>query len=71
LEALTNQAHELTLYCNQLLNDTFKLTVSDAAELFEGKAFTGWKKSREHETKLKMAVIERLDALNKNISRRR
>jgi hypothetical protein len=45
--------------------------VSCAADFFGGKAFTVWKKTKEHEAKVQMAIIERLDNLSKIMAKRR
>lgn len=70
-ESLTAQAHELSLYCGQPLIESFSLPVSCAADFFGGKAFTVWKKTKEHEAKVQMAIIERLDNLSKIMAKRR
>ena len=36
-------------------------------EFFGSKAFAGWKKAREQETKLQLAVIDRLDGVIKSL----
>jgi hypothetical protein len=40
---------------------------SDVEVIFESKAFSDWKKSREADQKLDLAVIERLDVVIKAI----
>ena len=41
--------------------------MSDVDELFEGQSFATWKKAKEHEVKLQLAIINRLDGLAKAI----
>ena len=68
LETLTNQAVELSLYCGQIYESSMRMTLSDSREFFSSKAFAGWKKGKEHETKLQLAVIERLDGVIKGLN---
>lgn len=59
---------ELSLYCGQQMSVARQTTISDAGELFSTKAFASWKKHREHETKLTLAIIDRLDNVTKAIT---
>jgi hypothetical protein len=43
------------------------MKLSDVKTFFESKAFKGWKKSKEQEVKLQVAIIDRLDAVIKSI----
>lgn len=40
---------------------------SDVRSIFQSKAFTEWKKNREGENKVQLAVIERLDVLIRSV----
>ena len=65
LESLIEHRSELISYCSQPLDVANHATLSDAAEYLGSKAFDGWKKLRDHDTKLQMAIIERLDVVVK------
>jgi hypothetical protein len=60
---MTNLAHNSALYANCSLLDSFRLPVSTADDFFQGDAFKGWKKSRESNTLIQVAVVERLNSV--------
>ena len=66
-ENLENQAVELSLYCGQAWSDVVAMRLSDLSGFFATKAFAGWKKARDHEAKLQLAIIDRLDGVIKSI----
>jgi hypothetical protein len=43
------------------------MRMSDVSAFFDSKAFAGWKKVREQETKLQLAVIDRLDGVIRSL----
>jgi len=43
------------------------MTPSSVSDYFNSKAFTDWKKGKDAETKLQVAVIERLDGVIKSL----
>jgi hypothetical protein len=67
LESLNEQTTELTLYCHQPYRDVLAMSLSSVQGLFSSKAFAGWKKAREQDIKLQIAIIERLDGVTKAI----
>jgi hypothetical protein len=60
---MTNLAHNSALYANCSLLEAFRLPVSVADDFFQGDAFKGWKKSRESNTLIQVAVVERLNSV--------
>lgn len=46
------------------------MTLSDTNDFFESKAFSEWQKLQEAPLKLGMATINRLDAIQRTLSRR-
>lgn len=50
-----------TLYAKTPYTDALRLPSSDMEDFFDGKAFSDWKKARESESKLQVAVVERLN----------
>ena len=44
-----------------------RMRSSDVRSIFQSKAFTDWKKNREAENKVQLAVIERLDVLIRSV----
>lgn len=59
---------ELVLYCGQPLDVAGRTTQSDARSFFNSKAFDNWKKSRDNESKLLMAINSRLDVVIDGLS---
>ena len=60
-------AHELCLYCGQQWPSAMAMTLSDANDFFSGKSFDNWKKVREGEARIQLAVIERLDGVIRSL----
>ncbi len=60
---MTNLAHNSALYANCSLLEAFRLPVSVADAFFQGEAFKGWKKSRESNLLIQVAVVERLNGV--------
>lgn len=58
---------ELVLHCNQTIDAAHGARQSDVRAMFESKTFADWKKAREHEMKLQLAMIERLDGVIKSL----
>ena len=54
---------DLVLSCNQPLDVAGRITLSDARNFFSGKSFETWKKTRDLEAKLQLAIIGRLDVV--------
>lgn len=67
LEKLNELTATLFLHFNLDIAQALKMRESDVSMVFDSKAFGEWKKARDGRNKLDMAVIDRLDALNKNI----
>lgn len=65
LESLIEHRSELISFCGQSLDVANRATLSDAAEYFGSRAFENWKKQRESDTKLQIAIIDRLDVVVK------
>lgn len=51
------------LFCGQPLDVAGRLTQSDARNFFNSKSFDNWKKSRDNDSKLLMAISSRLDVV--------
>src|SRR5450830_561341 len=66
-ERLNELAVEASIYCNQSYEAALKMTPSSVSDYFNSKAFTDWKKGKDAETKLQVAVIERLDGVIKSL----
>lgn len=54
-------ASALTLYANTPLPQAMAVQPSIAKRFFEGKAFDDWRRGREHEVKVQVAVVNRLN----------
>lgn len=54
---------DLVLFCGQPLDVAGRVTQSDARNFFNSKSFENWKKTRDNESKLLMAVNSRLDVV--------
>lgn len=59
-ETLLNLRDELVLYCEQAWDVAEAMRMSDAQSFFSRKAFEGWKKARERDVKLQVAIIEHI-----------
>lgn len=68
LEANQGSAHNAVLYANCPLTDAYNLPLSIVNDFFGGEAYKNWKKIRESETKLAVAVVERLNGVISAIS---
>ena len=62
---LEETAAALCLAANMPLNQVYKLPVSIAQNFFKSKAFENWKKSRENEQKIQIAIVNRLNEVIK------
>lgn len=61
LENLENLASNLALYANSPLKEALSTAPSDAVTFFQSKAFEDWKKNREAEGKIQVAIVNRLN----------
>jgi hypothetical protein len=68
LEANLASAHNAVLYANTSLADVYGLPLGVVNAFFSGEAYKNWKKIRESETKLAVAVVERLNGVISAIS---
>jgi hypothetical protein len=68
LAELVDTAGELAISVGTSYRDALRLSVSDASDLFESRAFAGLKKSAEGKQKLWIEVISRIDNVSKGLS---
>lgn len=54
-------ASALTLYANTPLPQALTMQPSVAKRFFDGKAFDDWRRGREQEAKVQVAVVNRLN----------
>lgn len=48
-----------------------RMPMSEAAAIFGSKSFADWKKLRENDSKLQLAIIDRLDGVIKTLAHTR
>lgn len=58
----------MMLFLKQPMDCTRKMSLSDSREIFEGKSFKAWKKSRDHDLKMQSVIIDRIDGVAKQIA---
>lgn len=63
MESLVGLKADLVLSCQQPMDVAGRTTLSDAKAFFESKPFDNWKKARDMDTKLQLAVIDRLNTV--------
>lgn len=63
--SLQNLRVELIKYADQPFDVASRMTVSDAKSVLDSDAFEEWKKSRDNQTAIQLAIVSRLDALIK------
>lgn len=63
--SLQNLRVELIKYADQPFDVASRMTVSDAKSVLDSDAFEDWKKSRDNQTAIQLAIVSRLDALIK------
>lgn len=56
---------ELIKYADQPFDVASRMTISDAKSVLDSDAFENWKKSRDNQTAIQLAIVSRLDALIK------
>lgn len=54
---------DLVMFCGQPIDVAGRVTQSDAKSFFDSKSFEGWKKSRDNDSKLLLAISNRLDVV--------
>ena len=62
-ESLLSLAHSLALYSATPLPDALSMTRSDVEDFFQGKAYGDWRKGKENELKIQVALGERLNSI--------
>lgn len=63
--SLQNLRVELIKYAGQPFDVASRMTISDAKSVLDSDAFEDWKKSRDNQTAIQLAIVSRLDALIK------
>ena len=56
---------ELIKYADQPFDVANRMTISEAKSVLDSDAFENWKKSRDNQTAIQLAIVSRLDALIK------
>jgi hypothetical protein len=65
LVSLQSLRVELIKYADQPFDVANRMTISDAKSVLDSDAFENWKKSRDNQTAIQLAIVSRLDALIK------
>lgn len=63
MERLNEQVVQLTAYFGQQWHGAMQMRLSDLNSFFSSKSYSGWIKSREHEMKLAVATIDRVNGV--------
>ncbi|HEY4529170.1 MAG TPA: hypothetical protein VIG97_02390 [Luteimonas sp.] len=66
-ENLTELQATLSLYSSTSLPEAMTLSASDARRFCESKAFADWRSTREGESKLQAAIVDRLNGVIRSV----
>lgn len=58
-----NQASSLSIYSHTSLTEALSMPVSLVNKFFKSKPFDDWKKGRESELKVQVAIVNRLNSV--------
>ncbi len=66
-ENLTELQATLSLYSSTSLPEAMTISASDAKRFCDSRAFSDWRASREGESKLQVAIVDRLNGVIRSI----
>ncbi len=64
---MQNAVTNLALYTSTSINEAYSLSKSQALAFFDSKPFEDWKKQRENELKIQVAIHDRFNDVVKSI----